>query len=215
MAPKKHCRHTSITKFLHDNTDVVKKENIMSNKRVFGYIFHKASRVVTLYTADTLGDFYRGDPCVVFHEKDWVLFYGRVWKDLNDCRGMPLYISEFDGVVPNTRFRVVGDHSMKNDDEYVYIFCCKDKTKLRDPPRRLVEKEEHDKLYEMQFLFTWRDLDLLSGFFSAINKMFNWCNIHDGYKKIKVALFHPERCPRSDMYELPAPPIHYSHQKSG
>lgn len=45
MAPKKHCRHTSITKFLHDNTDVVKKENIMSNKRVFGYIFHKASRV--------------------------------------------------------------------------------------------------------------------------------------------------------------------------
>ncbi len=110
--------------------------------------------------------------------------------------------------------RVVGDHAKKNPDDSVYIFCCKDKTKLNKNRSGVVLPNEHNDLYEMQFLFKWRDLDLLAGIFSIINKMFKWCELHDGYNKIKVQLFHPERCVRSSTYARYSAPIYYGHPEA-
>jgi hypothetical protein len=154
------------------------------------------------------------DACVVFPEKDWSLFYKFVWKDLHDVGEEPLYTAEWDGVTPNVRYRVVGDHTKKKSDDSVYIFCCKDKTKLNSTRSGVIDPNEHHDLYELQFLFNWCDLDLLSSVFSAINKLFKWCDMHDGYNKIKVQLFNPERCARSSSFTRPSTPIHYSHRKA-
>ena len=168
-----------------------------------------------LYTTDSVGEFQPGeDTCVVFPEKDWTLFYNRVWKDLNDDGEEPLYISEWDGVTDNVRYRVVGDHTNKSPTDSVYIFCCRDKTKLNNKRSGRIQPNEHHDLYEMQFLFDWCDLNLLNMFFSIINKMFKWCDMHDEYSKIKVQLFHPQTCPRSSIWSRPSPPIYYSHPKA-
>ncbi len=215
MAPRKPFGHVRLTNFLHELSEWTKSEFMMSSNRVFGYKFHKSTRVVILYTTDDAGEFHPGeDACVVFPEKDWSLFYKFVWKDLNSGGEEPLYISEWDGVAPNVRYRVVGDHAKKNPDDSVYIFCCKDKTKLNKNRPGVVLPNEHNDLYEMQFLFKWRDLDLLAGIFSIINKMFKWCELHDGYNKIKVQLFHPERCVRSSTYARYSAPIYYGHPEA-
>ncbi len=215
MAPRKPFGHVRLTNFFHELSEWTKGEFMMSSNRVFGYKFHKSTRVVILYTTDNAGEFQPGeDACVVFPEKDWSLFYKFVWKDLNSGGEEPLYISEWDGVDPNVRYRVVGDHAKKNPDDSVYIFCCKDKTKLNKNRSGVVLPNEHNDLYEMQFLFKWRDLDLLAGIFSIINKMFKWCELHDGYNKIKVQLFHPERCVRSSTYARYSAPIYYGHPEA-
>lgn len=215
MAPRKPFGHIRLTSFLHEISEWTKGEFMMRSNRVFGYKFHKPTRVVTLYTTDGLGEFQAGeDECLVFPEKDWSLFYKRVWNDLNDGGEEPLYVAEWDGTTPNVRYRVVGDHTQKRPNDSVYIFCCKDKTKLNNTRFGRILPNEHHDLYEMQFLFKWCDLDLLNRLFSTINKMFKWCDMHDGYNKIKVQLFHPERCARSSTYSLPSPPIHYNHSKA-
>ncbi len=215
MAPRKPFGHVRLTNFIHELSEWTKGEFMMSSNRVFGYKFHKSTRVVILYTTYNAGEFQPGeDACVVFPEKDWSLFYKFVWKDLNSGGEEPLYISEWDGVAPNVRYRVVGDHAKKNPDDSVYIFCCKDKTKLNKNRSGVVLPNEHNDLYEMQFLFKWRDLDLLAGIFSIINKMFKWCELHDGYNKIKVQLFHPERCVRSSTYARYSAPIYYGHPEA-
>jgi len=151
LAPRKERWHVYLTNFLHENKEYSRDEFTLNSNRVFGYIFHKPPRVVTLYTTDSPGEFIPGrDPCLVFPDKDWTLFYTYVWKDLNDSREEPLYISEWDGVTPNHRYRVVGDHSKKKPDECVYIFCCKDKTKLSDRSGFILQNEHH-AMYEMRF----------------------------------------------------------------
>ncbi len=207
LAPRKpYNSNLCLARFLHENSDCVKDEFFLISDRIFGYIFHKSARTVTLYTSDKTKKFVQDqDPCLVFPEKDWQLFLNRIWKDLNDCGEEPLYVGEWDGVAPNIRYRVVGDHAHKNPDDCVYIFVCKDKTKLSD-----LHKEYHE-MFTLQFLFKWRDLHLLSALFSVVNKMFRWCDIHDGYNKIKTQLFHPERYHRDGA--LPSPPIYYSHYK--
>ncbi len=57
-------------------------------------------------------------------------------------------------------------------------------------------------------------MDLLAGIFSIINKMFKWCELHDGYNKINVQLFHPERCVRSSTYARYSAPINYGHPEA-
>ncbi len=132
---------------------------------IFGYIFHKSSQTVTLYTSDETNKFVQGqDPCLVFPEKDWELFFNRIWKDLNDCGVESLYIGEWDGVAPNIRYRVLGDHSQKNPDDCVYIFACKDKTKLNGCSDGDLRKEYHE-MFTLQFLFKWSVLHLLSNSF--------------------------------------------------
>ncbi|XDV42225.1 hypothetical protein PO909_010932 [Leuciscus waleckii] len=181
MAPRKPLGHIRLTSFLHEISEWTKAEFLMCSSRVFGYKFHKPTRVVTLYTTDGVDEFQPGqDACVVFPEKDWTLFYKRVWKDLNDGGEEPLYVGEWDGVTPNVRYRVVGDHTQKKPNDSVYIFCCKDKTKLNNTRMGPILPKEHQDLYEMQFLFKWCDLDLLSSVFSIINKMFKCCGISFG-----------------------------------
>ncbi len=98
MAPRKPFGHVRLTNFLHELSEWTKGEFMMSSNRVFGYKFHKSTRVVILYTPHA-GEFQPGeDACVVFPEKDWSLFYKFVWKDLNSGGEEPLYISEWDGV---------------------------------------------------------------------------------------------------------------------
>ncbi len=72
----------------------------------------------------------------------------------------------------------------------------------------VVLPNEHNDLYEMQFLFKWRDMNLLAGIFSIINKMFNGASCMNGYNKINVQLFHPEEM-RAQQYirTLSPPPI--------
>nr|DAC81404.1 TPA_asm: hypothetical protein [Pimephales minnow adintovirus] len=215
MAPKKSVARIGLTSFLHENTEWVKDEFKMCSKRVFGYKFHKPSRFVMLYTVDSGEEFRTAqDECVAFPEKDWSLFYKFVWKDLNDGGEEPLYTAEWDGITPDFRYRVVGDHTRKNPDDFVYIFCCKDKTKLSNMKSGVIDPNEHHDLYDLQFMFNWRDLDLLNSVFSHIDKMFKWCDMLDGYNKVKVQLFHPERCPRSSSFTRPSAPIHYGHPKS-
>ncbi|XDV31530.1 hypothetical protein PO909_002521 [Leuciscus waleckii] len=178
MAPRKPFGHIRLTNFLHEISEWTKAEFMMCSNRVFGYKFHKPTRVVTLYTTDGVGEFQAGeDACVVFPEKDWSLFYKRVWKDLNDGGEEPLYVAEWDGVSPNVRYRVIGDHTQKKPNDSAYIFCCKDKTKLNNTRSGHILPNEHHDLYEMQFLFKWCDLDLLNRVFSIINKMFKCCGI--------------------------------------
>lgn len=76
MAPRKPLGHIRLTSFLHEISEWTKGEFMMRSNRVFGYKFHKPTRVVTLYTTDGLGEFQAGeDECLVFPEKDWSLFY--------------------------------------------------------------------------------------------------------------------------------------------
>lgn len=126
FAPKKR-QSVSLTKFLHEDVDFVKRDFSMSGNRVGRYLFDKASRTVELYAIDLGGDFTSQDPCLIFPAKDWFIFFNYVWRDLNDCGDDPLYIAEWDSVIPETRFRVVGDHSKKLPDDCVYIFRCSNK----------------------------------------------------------------------------------------
>ncbi len=212
MAPRKpYNDKLCLTKFLHENTDCVRDEFLLISGRIFGYIFCKSDRTVTLYTTDETNEFVKDqDPCLVFPDKDWQVFFNRIWKDLNDCGEQPLYISEWDGVAPNIWYRVVGDHTQKNPDDCIYIFACKDRTRLSGWSRGDLDMEYHE-MFTMQFLFKWRDLHLLSALFSVVNKMFRWCEMRDGYNKIKAQLFHPESYSCDGV--LPSPPIYYRHYK--
>ena len=71
MAPRKPFGHIRLTNFLHEISEWTKGEFMLSGNCVFGYKFHKPSRVVMLYTTDGPGEFQPGeDACVVFPEKD-------------------------------------------------------------------------------------------------------------------------------------------------
>ncbi len=99
--------------FLHENTVCVRDKSFLISGHIFGYIFHKSSRVVTLYTSNDTNEFVQGqDPCLVLPDKDWNLFFNRIWKDLNGCREESLYVTEWD------------------TDDRVHIFACEDMTKL-------------------------------------------------------------------------------------
>ncbi len=142
LAPRKpYNSNLCLARFLRENSDCVKDEFFLISGRIFGYIFHKSARMVTLYTSDETNEFVQDqDPCLVFPEKDWQLFFNRIWKDLNDCGEEPLYVGEVDGVAPNIRYRVVGDHAQKNPDDCMYIFDMRDgynkmKTQLFHPER--------------------------------------------------------------------------------
>ncbi len=53
MAPRKPFGHVRLTNFLHELSEWTKGEFMMSSNRVFGYKFHKSTRVVILYTTVT------------------------------------------------------------------------------------------------------------------------------------------------------------------
>lgn len=211
MAPKKQRGHICLTKFLHENKNIVADEILLESSIVVGYKFNKETRTVILYNTEKKGEYTPGlDSRIVFGDKDWTLFYNNVWKDLQDCREEPLYIAQWDAITPKGRYRVVGDHSKKRPGDCIYFFFCKDNTKLREPLVGVL-RDEHYSLYEMQFLFKWRDLRGMENIFSTINKMFKWCDMHDGYCKVKVQLFHPEKCSRGQYSVGPSPPINYAH----
>ncbi len=96
-----------------------------------------------------------------------------------------MYIAEWDGVIPDTLYRVVGGHSQNNSDDCMYIFSCEDKTKLSGFSGADLYKVHHE-MYNLQFLIKWYDLHLLSTLFSVVNKMFRWCDMSEGYNKIKT-----------------------------
>lgn len=209
FAPRKK-QNVSLTKFLHEDVDFVKRDFVMSGNRVGQYAFDKVARVVKLYTVDVGDDFTWQDPCLIFPAKDWFMFFNYIWRDLNDCSDDPLYIAEWDGVTPNTRFRVVGDHGKKLPEDCVYIFCCNDKTKLHERTWPIPESEHHMH-YDMRFLFQWKDVRMLDNIFTCIDKMFRWCDMYDRYSSVKVKLFHPERGVTNAEDRLLSPPTYYSH----
>ncbi len=173
----------------------------MSGYRVGRYVFDKVMRTVKLYAKDIEDNFTTQEPCLIFPAKDWWLFYNYV---LNDCGDGPLYIAEWDGIVPDTRFCVFGDHSKKLPDDCVYIFCCNNKTKICERVW-LIPEAEHYMRYDMKFLFQWKDVHIIDNVFTCIDKMFRWCDMHDRYSSVKVKLFHPEQ-------GVPETPLtYYSH----
>ncbi|MGL5955135.1 MAG: hypothetical protein ACRC0X_00795, partial [Brevinema sp.] len=131
FAPRKK-RGVSLTKFLHEDLNVVTRNFAMSDDRVGGYVFDKVMRTVKLFATDVEGNFTSQDPGLMLPAKDWWLFYNNVWRDMNGCSDDPLYIAEWDSIVSDTRFRLVADRSKKLPDDGVYIFCCNDKTKIRE-----------------------------------------------------------------------------------
>lgn len=209
FAPKKR-QSVSLTKFLHEDMKFVKRDFSMSGGRVGRYVFDKVMRVVKLYAVDVGDEFTSQEPCLIFPAKDWFIFFNYVWRDLNDCGDEPLYIAEWDGVSPDTRFRVVGDHSKKLPDDCVYIFCSNEKTKLCERVWPIPETE-HYVCYDMKFLFQWKDICLFDNLFTCINKMFRWCDMYDRYNSVKVKLFHPEQGVTSQEDRLLSPPTYYKH----
>lgn len=182
----------------------------MSEQRVVRYVFDKLKRIVTLYTVDVEDDFTSQTPSLILPAKDWRLFYNHVWSDLKECCDRPLYIAEWNGIMPKTRYRVVGDHSKKQPDDCVYFFCCNDNTKLENYVWPIPETEHHT-YYKMKFLFQWKDMYMMDSIFSCINKMFKWADMYDRYNSVKTKLFHPEKSdPELSKFDL-TPPTYYSH----
>ncbi|KAL0159636.1 hypothetical protein M9458_043361 [Cirrhinus mrigala] len=151
FAPRKK-QGVSLTKFLHEDMNKMSRDFSMSGNRMGRYVFDKVMRIVKLYAVDIEDDFTSQEPCLIFPAKDWWLFYNNVWRDLNDCGDDPLYIAEWDSIIPGKRFRVVGDHSKKLPDDCVYIFYCNDKTKINERMWPIPESE-HYMHYDMRFLF--------------------------------------------------------------
>lgn len=112
FAPRKK-QGVKLIKFLNEDVDVVKHDFSMSDGRVGRFVFDKVMRTVKLYTGATEEDFTSECAFLLFPAKDWYLFYNHIWRDLNDCDDAPLYMAEWSGVIPDTRFRVVGDRSKK------------------------------------------------------------------------------------------------------
>lgn len=200
----------SLTKFLHEDMDFMKCDFSLSGDRLGRYFFDKSSRTVDLYNIALGDDFASQAPCLTLPAKDWFIFFNYVWRDLHDCGDKPLYVAEWDGVIPDTRYRVVGDHSKKLPDDCVYIFRCDNKKKLREYAWPIPESE-HNVYYDLRFLFQWKDVRVLDNIFSCIDKMFNWCDLYDRYKSIKVRLFQPERCVANSMDHPLNPPTYYQH----
>lgn len=209
FAPKKK-QSVSLTKFLHENEKFVRYDFTMSDRRVGRYLFDKESRCVRLFTGDLGDGITTDDPCLMFPAKDWFIFYNYVWNDLNNCGDAPLYIAEWDSEVPQTRYRVVGDHCRKLPDDFVYIFRCNDKTKIMEYTWPIPESEHH-KYYDLVYLFQWKDVRMFDNIFSCIDKLFRWCQLYDHYTSVKVKLFHPERCVSASRTGLLSPPTYYSH----
>ena len=210
FAPRKKQQNVSLTKFLHEDSAFVKRDFSMSGNRVVRYVFDKVQRCVKLYTADVEEDFTSQNPCLIFHDKDWFVFFHYVWRDLHDCGDNPLYVAEWDGLIPDTRFGVVGDHSKKLPDDCVYVFCCNDKTKLCERAWP-VRESEHHLCYDMKFLFQWKDVRMLDTVFTCVDKMFRWCDMYDRYSSVKIKLFHPKEGVTNAEDRLLSPPTYYSH----
>lgn len=209
FAPRKK-QSVSLTKFLHEEINMTTRDFSMSGDRVGRFVFDKVMRTVKIYAMDVEDNFTTREPCLIFPDKDWWLFYNYVWRDLNDCGDDPLYIAEWDGIVPDTRFRVVADHSKKLPDDCVYIFCCNDKTKIREHLWPIPETE-HYMHYDMKFLFQWKDVHIIDDVFTSIDKMFRWCDMYDRYSSVKMKLFHPERGVSKTTDQFLSPPTYYSH----
>lgn len=142
FAPRKK-QGVKLIKFLNEDVDVVKHDFSMSDGRVGRFVFDKVMRTVKLYTGATEEDFTSECAFLLFPAKDWYLFYNHIWRDLNDCDDAPLYMAEWSGVIPDTRFRVVGDRSKKMPDDGVFIHCCNDKTKTPEGVWPIPESEHY------------------------------------------------------------------------
>lgn len=195
-------------KFLHDDVDVVKSEFSLNGDcqgiRVV-YEFNKAKRCVMLYNNEAGEKCVAGDPCLILPEQDWKLFYNYVWRNLRKWREDPMYIGEWSGLTLGIRYRVVTDGCGENPDACIYIFCCNDAVNVSEDGLPL-SPTEHNKTYEMKFVFQWMDNRVLDDIFSEINKMFKWCKLCDRYNSVRVKLFEPV-VGGDEKYSSP-PPYH-------
>ncbi|KAL0149346.1 hypothetical protein M9458_055384 [Cirrhinus mrigala] len=201
-------QRVSLTKFLHEDMNKVSRDFSMSGNRMGRYVFDKVTRTMKFYAVDIEDDFTSQEPCLIFPAEDWWLFYNNVWRDLNDCGNHPLYIAEWDSIIPGKRFRVVGDHSKKLPDDCVYIFYCEDKTKINERTWPIPESE-HYMHYEMRFLFQWKDIHIIDDVFTCIDKMFRWCDMYDRYKPslisthiLQTLIDDTDGCIHSDGFKI-------------
>lgn len=214
LAPRKPFRGPCLSKFLHDPEDRVRYDFHLSGGRVCTYDFNKINREVKLINVDDNDRFTTNstdDPDLLFTEKDWILFYSQVWRDLKEGRDEPLFIAEWRGVTMGTRYRLLGDHINRYADDYVYILCS-DFGKGLPECSWPISEADHLKYYDLKFMFQWKDIPVLEDIFAKIDQMFKWCDALERYNGIKVKLFHPEWCvPTRRGVQSVAPPTFYNH----
>lgn len=210
FAPRRGVGHrVRMTEFLHDSEDAVKYEFLMADKRLGYYEFDKKLRTVKVYSVESGEKHEYGDPFLFLPAKDWSLFYKRIWKDVQGFCDVPLYVGEWNGVTRGMRYRVVANQCKKKLDECVYIFTCRDASKISERTWPIPE-DEHNNHYDLQFIFQWRDVRVLGDIFAHIDKMFRWCKMRDQYNSVRVKLFDP-RGSMAETGELPTPPTYYKH----
>lgn len=103
------------------------------------------------------------DPDLMFTEREWILFYTQVWRDLKDGGSEPLFIAEWSGLLFGTRFRLHADHVNKHPEDYIYILCDFGK----DAPERTwpISESDHLKYYDLKFVFQWKYLACVGRYF--------------------------------------------------
>jgi hypothetical protein len=212
LAPRK--KHgPSLTRFLHEPAERVEYVFHLSGGRACMYNFDKNNREVRLSNVDGDEKFTTNmteDPDLMFTERDWILFYTKVWRDLKDGGDEPLFIAEWSGLTMGTRYRLLADHVHKYAEDYIYILCSdfgKDASACSWP----ITESEHLEYYDLKFMFQWKDLPVLEDIFSKIHKLFQWSDAYERYKNIKVKLFHPEWCTPNRRGVHIAPPTLYKH----
>ncbi|XDV44855.1 hypothetical protein PO909_013073 [Leuciscus waleckii] len=179
LAPrKKRGTHgPCLTQFLHEPEDFVKYTFHLSEGRACTYAYDKINREVRLVNVDNDEIFTTNatdDPDLIFTERDWILFYTKVWRDLNEGMDTPLFIGEWAGLTMGTRYRILADQINKHSDDYIYILCS-DFGKIAEYSWPICEKD-HLELYDLKFMFQWKDLAVLENIFSKINQLFQWTN---------------------------------------
>ena len=155
---------------------------IMTNNREVRFFYVDNNERSTTNSTD--------DPSLKFTERDWVLFYSKVWPDLQEGTDTPLFIGEWNGLIMGTRYRILGDQINKHPNDYVFILCsdCGANPEFQWP----ICEKDHLKLYDLKFMFQWKDLPVMAKIFSKVDQLFHWTHAYERYTNIKVKLFHPE-----------------------
>ena len=215
LAPRKKTpivTRTCLTRFLHEPADRVEYTFHLSEGRACTYVYDKINREVSLVNVDNDERFTMNatnDPDLIFTERDWILFYTKVWRDLNEGMDTPLFIGEWSGLTMGTRYRILADQIHKHSEDYIFILCS-DFGKIAEYSWPICEKD-HLELYDLKFMFQWKDLAVLENIFSKINQLFQWTNAYERYANIKVKLFHPEWAVPERRGSYITPPTLYKH----
>lgn len=209
FAPKKR-KPESLVRFLQNVVDAEEYEWSLSDGRVGGYVFDKEECCVKLYTVDTDCEALTDDALhLSFSAKDWKLFRNKVWRDLEVPGLNSVYSAVWDSTTHQRCYYVFVNSFERDPQDYIYM-CCGEYTIVNDRFEIDVEKVIQD----LKVMYPWKDAHALHNVFKKIDRLFNWSELLDRYRDIKVRLF--QTCasdPKCDCgaLHLESPPLIYKH----